>query len=110
MPAAGRRRSACHAAQGDLGTEERSWHADVQEVTVRVADSVDVACSVVGSDLCRRLRSDEGWDTLVEVLGHMLSNNLPREPFEALLDTNRPALQRHRCRLPRLIACGTRAA
>ena len=39
--------------------------------------------------MCRRLRSDEGWDTLVEVLGHMTSAGLPADRFQGLLDTNR---------------------
>jgi non-heme chloroperoxidase len=41
-------------------------------------------------DMCHRLRSDQGWDTLVEVLGHMVSPDLPEERFQALLQTNRP--------------------
>ena len=40
-------------------------------------------------DMCHRLRSEQGWDTLVEVLGHMVSPDLPPERFQALLDTNR---------------------
>jgi non-heme chloroperoxidase len=40
-------------------------------------------------ELCAQLRSDHGWQTLVEVLGRMTSPNVPAERFQALLETNR---------------------
>jgi pimeloyl-ACP methyl ester carboxylesterase len=71
--------------------------ADQRPTLLRAPEWSDAEARVAGGmqtlseldDLCTRLRSDRGWDTLVEVLGHMVSSDLPRERFEALLDTNR---------------------
>lgn len=49
--------------------------------------------------LCARLRSDDGWDALVEVLGTMVSADLPAERFDALVETNRPTTDETRAAL-----------
>jgi len=71
--------------------------ADQRPTLVRQPEWSDDQARVAGgtqtfaqlADMCRRLRSDEGWDTLVEVLGHMTSPRLPADRFQALVETNR---------------------
>ena len=80
---------------------------DQRPTLVRQPDWSDAEARIAGGmqtftqleDMCRRLRSDQGWDTLVEVIGHMVSPDLPDERFQALLTTNRPTTNATRAAL-----------
>ena len=81
--------------------------ADQRPTLVRQPEWSDADARLAGGtqtfaqleDMCQRLRSDHGWDTLVEVLGHMVSPDLPAERLQALLDTNRPTTNATRAAL-----------
>jgi pimeloyl-ACP methyl ester carboxylesterase len=50
-------------------------------------------------DLCRRLRSDEGWTVLEGILRRMVSPDLADDRFATLLETNRPTTNATRAAL-----------
>jgi pimeloyl-ACP methyl ester carboxylesterase len=86
---------------------ERLVLADSRPTLVRDRDWSDAEAFVAGGtqtleqldDLCHRLRGPDGWDTLVEVLRHMVSRDLPSDRFAALLATNRSTTNETRAAL-----------
>jgi non-heme chloroperoxidase len=72
--------------------------ADQRPTLLRDRDWSDAEARIAGGtqtfaeleDLCLRLRSDDGWETLVGILRRMVSRDISAERFEALVETNRP--------------------
>lgn len=81
--------------------------ADQRPVLLRRPEWTDAEARLAGgiqtveqwTARCARLRSDEGWDALVEVLRTMVSADLPPDRFDALVATNRPTSNEARAAL-----------
>lgn len=91
---------------GDLGVD-RLVFADSRPTLIRDRDWSDAEARVAGGtqtlaqldDLTHRLRSPDGWNTLIDVLRHMVSSDLPSDRFQVLLATNSPTTNATRAAL-----------
>lgn len=72
--------------------------ADQRPTLLRDRDWSDDEARIAGAtqtwddldDLCRRLRSSDGWEVLVGILRRMVSSTVDEERFAELLESNRP--------------------